>query len=172
MGSSLIYFVEGACEKKLIKSFTFARKNEHFKQGKIEVFNFVNEKLSKAKARTINKYMTVVIVFDTDVNNIDILNENIKILKTVSQLDDNHIILVPSVRNFEDEIMYACSKLKGINELFNTNGVAEFKKKFINHSDIVAKLNDVGFNIELIWTRNGQHPFDIFKNTSCKIKCK
>ena len=169
MSSSLLYFVEGQCEKTFIKSFMFIANRLHFKQGKIEALNLVNIKLSKAKARTINKDMMVAIVFDTDVNNVDILDENIKLLKAVSQLDDNHIILVPSVKNLEDEIVYS-SKLKDINDLFNSKGIAEFKKKFINHSDIVSKLDSVEFDFNLIWTRNGKPPFDKYKNTAHKIK--
>ena len=143
----------------------------HFLPGKVEVFNFVNEKLSKAKARTINKSMLVAIVFDTDVENVDTLDSNIALLKKVSELDDNHIILVPSIKNFEDELVYSIRpKLKDINELFNTKSVAEFKRKFIAHSNIVSKLENVGFRFELMWSRNGQYPFDKYKNSSYKLK--
>ena len=169
MSSSLHYFVEGECEKAFIRSYMFVN-GKHFKAGKIEVFNFINERLSKAKARTINKDMHVAIVFDTDVENIDILEDNIKLLKTVSMLDDNHIILIPSIKNFEDELVYSCSKIKSIHDLFKSKSVAEFKKKFIAHSDIVAKLNDVDFDFDLIWNRNAKHPFDKYKNESNKVK--
>ena len=169
MSGSLHYFVEGECEKIFIKSFMFAD-GKHFRLGKIEVFNFINERLSKAKARTINKDMIVVIVFDTDVENVDILEENVKLLKTVSMLDDKHIIFVPSIKNFEDELVYSCSKLKTINDLFKTKSVADFKKKFIGHSDIVPKLCDVGLDFKQIWSRNAKPPFDIYKNDCLKIK--
>ena len=169
MGSSLHYFVEGECEKAFIRSFMFVD-GKHFKLGKIEVFNFINERLSKAKARTINKDMTIAIVFDTDVENVEILEENIKLLKTVSMLDDKHIVFVPSVKNFEDELVYSSSKLRTINDLFKTQSVANFKKRFISHSDIVSKLNDVGFDFELIWSRNAKTPFNVYKNECSKIK--
>ena len=169
MSSSLHYFVEGECEKTFIRSYMFVD-GKHFKAGKIEVFNFVNERLSKPKARTINKDMHVAIVFDTDVENIEILEENIKLLKTVSLLDNSHIILVPSVKNFEDELVYSCSKLKTIHDLFKTKSLSEFKKKFNAHSDIVSKLNDVSFDFNLIWNRNAKRPFDIYENNSSRIK--
>ena len=66
------YFVEGECEKKLLKSFMYVD-SDSFIEGKVEVFNFVNERISLAKARTIKKNTTVVIVTDTDVKNIDVL---------------------------------------------------------------------------------------------------
>lgn len=169
MASSLYYFVEGECEKAFIKSYMF-KNGKHFKPGKIEVFNFINEKLSKPKARTINKDMHVAIVFDTDVENIVTLEENIKLLKSVSLLDDSHIILIPSIKNFEDELVYSCSKLRTIGDLFKTKSVAEFKKKFIAHSDIVSKLDSVDFDFDLIWTRDAKSPFDIYKNGYKKIK--
>ena len=169
MATSLIYFVEGPCEKTFIKSFMFID-GSHFKHGKIEVFNFVNERLSKAKARTINKDMTVALVFDTDVENVDLLEENVKILKEVSQLSDDHIVFIPSICNFEDELVYSCSKLKNINDLLNTRSVAEFKKKFINHDSIVSKLNDEGFDFDLIWSRNPKSPFEKYKNNCHVLK--
>ena len=169
MSSALHYFVEGECEKAFIRSYMVVN-GKHFKAGKIEVFNFINERLSKAKARTINKDKYVAIVFDTDVENIDILEDNIKLLKTVSMLDDNHIILIPSIKNFEDELVYSCSKIKSIHDLFKSKSVAEFKKKFIAHSDIVAKLNDVEFDFDLIWSRTAKYPFDAYTNNCLRIK--
>ncbi len=169
MASSLHYFTEGECEKAFIRSYMF-KDGQHFKPGKIEVFNFINQRLSKAKARTINKDMSVAIVFDTDVENIDVLEENINLLKTVSMLDDSHIFLIPSIKNFEDELVYSSSKIKSIHDLFKTKSVAEFKKKFIVHHDIVSKLDDVGFVFELIWSRNAKPPFDKYNNSSKKIK--
>lgn len=171
MASSLLYFVEGYCEKSFIRSFMF-EDGYHFKPGKIEVLNLVNEKISKAKARTINKETTVAIVFDTDVENMDTFEENIRTLKTVSQLTESHIIFVPSIKTFEDELVYSCANIKNINDLFNTKSVAKFKKKFIAHTSIVSKLNSEGFDFNLIWSREAKTPFDKYKNTAKRIKCK
>lgn len=169
MGSSLHYFVEGECEKAFLRSFMFVD-GRHFRQGKIEVFNFINERLTKAKARTLNKDMSVAIIFDTDVENIDVLEDNIKLLRTVSMIDDEHIFLIPSIKNFEDELVYSCSKIKTIHDLFNTRSVSEFKKKFIAHHEIVSKLDDAGFNFNLIWSRNSKGAFKKYINKSSKIK--
>lgn len=169
MASNLIYFVEGECEKAFLKSFIFSA-DKHFRLGRVEVFNFINERLSKQKARSINERMSVAIVFDTDVDKTDLLDENIKVLKTVSQLNDDHIVLIPSIKTFEDEIVYSCVKLKTIHELFKTKSVSEFKKKFINHSDLISKLDEVGFNLELMWSREAKPPFNKYTNSSKKIK--
>lgn len=169
MSNSFKYFVEGPCEKALIKAFMFTD-GKHFKHGKVEVFNFINERLSKAKARTINKDNVVAIVFDTDVENIEILEENINVLKKVSLLTDEHIILVPSVKTFEDEIVYSCNKISSINQLFNTKSVKEFKTKFIKHTEIVAKLEQSEFMLEKIWSRKPTGIFSKYQNDGPKIK--
>lgn len=64
-----------------------------------------------------------------------------------------------SVLTFEDEIMRATS-LKNINSLFNTNGVAEFKNKFINHKDLVSKLTSVSFSLDKMYSKKPDKPFD------------
>ena len=60
--------------------------SDSFIEGKVEVFNFVNERMPLAKARTIKKNTTVVIVTDTDVKNIDVLDSNIKTIKRYSYI--------------------------------------------------------------------------------------
>ena len=69
MASKYLYFVEGECEKKFLKSFMY-RDDYEFEPGKVEVFNFINSKMSKPQARAIRKGTKIVIVFDTDVENI------------------------------------------------------------------------------------------------------
>jgi 2-phosphoglycerate kinase len=171
MASSLRYFVEGECEKTLLRSFMFVD-GPHFSPGKIEVLNFINEKISKAKARTINKSIRVAIVFDTDVESIDTLEENLKLLKNVSQLDDENIILIPSVKTFEDEITRSCGKITNIHQFFNTENIREFKNRFINHADIVSKLISLEFDLNKIWSKNPNGAFAKYHNSSGKIKNK
>ena len=168
MSKKYRYFVEGECEKKLLKSMMYLEEAS-FHEGKVDVFNFINEKLSNAFARTISKDTRVVIIIDTDIKRIALLEENISILKRITLLNDDDIILAFSVQTLEEEIVYACSKLNNINKLFETKSVSEFKKKFISHSNLFAKLKDAGFDINKMWERNPQQPFDKYQNSGSKI---
>lgn len=110
----------------------------------------------------------VVIVFDTDIKQVDILNGNIDALLSVGV----EVIFIPSINNFEDEIVKSCSKIKNLDQILNTKGTEEFKKQFIKHKDIVSKLMSVGFDLQLMWSTQPSEPFDKYKNNSFKIKEK
>ena len=162
------YFVEGECEKKLLKSFMYVD-SDSFIEGKVEVFNFVNERISLAKVRTIKKNTTVVIVTDTDVKNIDVLDSNIKTINRIALSSNIDIIILFSIEKFEDEIVYSCDNINNINELFKTQSISDFKKKFIKHENIYSRLNDAGFDIKKIWTRNATYPFDAYSSYKAGI---
>ena len=140
-----------------------------FQEGKVEVFNFINEKMSNARARTIKTGTTIVVIVDTDIERIDLLDENINTLKNISRIDEKDVILVFSIKTFEDEIVYASSGIKRINDLLNTKSIEEFKKKFIAHKNIVDKLYSVGFDIHKIWSRKPREAFDKYTNQGSKI---
>lgn len=162
------YYVEGECEKQLLKSFMYLEE-DCFVEGKVEVFNFINEKMSSARARAIKNNTTIVVIVDTDIERIDLLDENINTLKNISRIDEKDIILVFSMKTFEDEIVYASSGIKRINDLLNTKSVDEFKKKFIAHKNIVNKLYNIGFDIHKMWSRKPSEPFDKYINKGSKI---
>ena len=164
------YFVEGECEKKLLRSFMFLD-NGGFIDGKVEVLNFVNKPITKSLAYSLKSDTTIVIVIDTDVDNIDILRNNLKIIAENSNVSADKILLVFSVKTLEDEIVYACaSKIKSVNDIFKTKTIEEFKKKFINHHELKNKLESIGFDIQRIWSRKPKKPFDKYVNSGGKIK--
>lgn len=169
MGHKYLYFVEGECERAFLKSFMYTKKYG-FVPGKVEVFNFVNSKMSVAQSRMIKKDSKVVIVIDTDVTKNQTLDENIKTLTIGAEVKRDDIYIIQSVKTFEDELVYSCPTLKNINDLFETKSVSDFKKRFIKHSDIVSRLEKAKFDIKLIWTRIGQKPFGNYENNSQKIK--
>ncbi len=69
--------------------------------------------------------------------------------------------------------MVYSSSISSVNEIFGTKSVGDFKKKFINHRELVKKLEDISFSVELIWSRCSPN-LDIkdFPNNGNKIKRK
>ena len=93
---------------------------------------------------------------------------NYQSLKRSKNIDE--IYHVQSIENFEDEIVYA-SSITSINEIFNTKSTNEFKKKFIAHKELVKKLEDIDFSVELIWSRYSlNQDIKAFPNSGKKIK--
>ena len=166
-----IYYVEGECEQSFLKAFMYS-KNNLFKPGKVEVYNFNNKKITKGFAYAVKSDTNFVIVIDTDKDDASVLDENIAMLLKHSCLKKSSIYIVLSIKNFEDEILYACSKLNNIHEMFNTNSVSDFKKKFIKQQNLEAKLIGLGFDIYKMWSRKPEHPFEKFENEGYKIKEK
>ena len=170
MSDLYYYFVEGECEKQFVKSLIHSsEKGFYLVPGRVEIFNIVAERLTCLRIQAIKRGSKVVFIYDTDVKKIGIFEENIDALLKYSDITLKDIIFVPSVKNLEEEIEYCCN-IKAIGELLNTNGKAEFKKKFINHKDIVGKLVSVGFDFDKLWSRTPNGPFEIYKNNSKLIK--
>lgn len=148
--NKLQYFVEGECEKCFIKTFIHANKSKYkLSPGKVEVFNVACERLTQAKARSIDNETRVVLVFDTDMKNLDIFEENIDVLRRYAGLEMSDILLVMSIRNFEEEIVSA-SDLKTKNKLinlFSAKGIDDMKSKFISVTNLEAKLLGVNFDL-------------------------
>ena len=140
------YFVEGECEEKFINAYKHGE-SAFLKSGKVEVLNPVNKYITEARARTIKRNTTVVLVYDIDKGNIEVLQSNMDMLKKHSLA---RIIHIQSVMNFEDEILRS-TNLKKIDDMFSTTGVDNFKDTFIKHKDIVSKLKSVKFNNSLFW---------------------
>lgn len=154
------YFVEGECEKKFIDSFKIDPYNA-FVSGKVSVFNVIKRRITINRLMTLNPKTIIILVYDIDVLDTHILEENIKLLKKYKFKDVYHI---HSIQNFEDELVYA-SNLKKIDDLFGTKCLDDFKSKFINHKDIIHKLDDIGFDVNKMWSRkNINPPFNQFSD--------
>lgn len=154
------YYVEGECEKKLIDELKKVG-CQKVVSGKVDVLNVVNTKISDSRLLTLKKGTIIILVYDIDKGNFEILKDNIKKLR-----DNNfkNIIHIQSIKNFEDEIVFSTT-IKKIEELFNTQGVNDFKKKFISQKDILVKLNSVKFDYHKIWSRiNKDEPFSVYSN--------
>lgn len=99
-----IYLCEGQIEKKILEIFI---KEFHILiPGKLEVFNVIQDRLKTSYLAAHSKYTHFVLVFDTDTNNSTILQENLRFLQ--NHFSQDKIIVVPQVRNIEDELVYCC----------------------------------------------------------------
>lgn len=154
------YFVEGECEEKLINVLKTPPMNKLL-AGKVEVFNVVNEEFSDARLATTRPNTIIVLVYDIDHGNINILDANISKLQS---LGFKNIIHVQSIKKFEDEMVYS-SNLKTINDMYDTKSLKEFKAKFMSESNLCNKLNKIKFDSEKIWSReNKSKPFNKYSN--------
>ena len=155
------YFVEGECEKKLINELKVP-KADLFLPGKVEVLNVVREKISKQRLMVLNPKTNIILIYDIDVENTEILSYNLEMLK---KYNFKNVYQIQSINNFEDELVYATS-LKKINEMYNTVSVDEFKTKFIHQNDLLSKLKKINYDNSKMWSRvNNKDPFNKY---SCK----
>ena len=165
------YLVEGECEKKFINIYKNSKYNKVL-AGRVNIFNLVNNEMSEPYLAGINREAIVILIYDTDVNRTNILDKNIINLK---RRGIKKILHVHSVKNFEDELIYS-SDLKNIHNLFQTQGIGEFKKYFIKASpeNIFSKLEKHNFDINKMWSRQGTDCFEKYdtKNGSKLIILK
>ena len=167
------YFVEGECEANLLSALVHAKDSKYrIHPGKIERLNPVLERISPVKAMTIKKGTTVVLVFDTDIDQDGILLENVRTLKRVACLDQRHLLFLMSVRYFEEELVFACDCVNSVKELihlFGARGMESFKTDFCNCRNLEDKLSRFGFKRDRMWARSASKPFDRFENGGKRI---
>lgn len=122
------YYVEGADEEKLIN----VMKSQMclICPGKVEKINVVQEELTRLRLMQLRKDTIVVLVFDTDAGNVDILRKNIQILNQCCQV--KKVICIPQVENLEDELLRSCD-IRQIRELTGSKSNGD-KNKITLHT--------------------------------------
>ncbi|MCR4746773.1 MAG: hypothetical protein K5894_16270 [Lachnospiraceae bacterium] len=165
IGSYIQYYVEGEDEEKLI---SVLKTDLHMViPGKISKFNAVQNRLTKARLMNLRSDTTVVLVFDTDTGNIDILNENIKKLKSASAV--RSIICVTQVKNLEDELIRS-TDIKYMRELTGSKSNSGYKKDLIKTSNLAILLTRHGFEIKCFWAKEPDGVFAKIPNEASLIK--
>ena len=159
------YYVEGDDEKKLLNVLKTQLKL--IRPGKIQKLNVISEYITDVMLRTLKKDTWVVLVFDTDTNQVDILQKNIKKLNQCPYVAK--VITIPQVRNLEDELLRSC-KIRKITELLNSRSVSKFKSDLIHISNLDAKLLEHQFNINNFWSQTPPSPYQAISNESQTIK--
>lgn len=157
------YYVEGDDEKRLIE--VLKTDMRLIIPGKVQILNVVQERLSDMKLRTLQAGTILVFVFDTDVGVLAILNENITKAKQSSNIKD--VYCVPQVKNIEDELIRAMG-LKNIEELLNSRSKKDFKRDMLRERNLKSKFESHHFDIQKLWAKNPEIPFDKIANNSNK----
>ena len=161
------YFVEGDDEKRLIE--VLKTDMRLIQPGKIQVVNVVQEKLTDLKLRVLSEGTILIFVFDTDAGNIDILNENIRKAKKSSRVKE--VYCITQVKNIEDELIRS-TDIKHIEELLGSKSKSDFKRNFIREKNLKQKLAVHSFDLNMLWCRKPQTPYDKIRNDSSIVKNK
>lgn len=116
---------------------------------------------------TIKPKTYVILVFDTDVDKVDILEDNIRMFEKCPSVIE--VLTIPQVKNLEDELVRACD-IKNATELFGGNSLKDFKADFIKEKNLMKKLEAKGFDICKLWQRNPKALFGNITNDAGRIK--
>lgn len=160
------YYVEGEDEKRLLDALK--RDLRCIESGKVDKFNAIQSRFTVARIRPLKQDTIVVLVYDTDVENIDILQQNISFLKNQRAIIKD-VVCIPQINNLEDELLYAC-EIKTIGELTHSSTKKDYKRDLIDCTNLGTRLMKCNFDISKFWSRIPVNKFQIFKNGSDKIK--
>ncbi len=147
------YYVEGGCEKKLIRTLI----DHHLIiPGKIDILNPVQENIKITHLRTLSRHTTVILVFDTDKPKTDILTANIRFLQSSPNI--RRVVTIPQISNLEQELC-RCTDVRHIRDLLNCSHDSDFKSLFISEKRLFEKLQEHGFDIGKLWSSPAKEPF-------------
>lgn len=159
------YYVEGEDEKKLVD--TLKNTMKVIAPGKLQKLNVLQELIKDAHLRPLKQGTIVVLIFDTDTNNVEILKRNIKKLKDCSYISS--VITIPQVPNLEGELVRSCN-IRQITELLNSRSARDYKSDLIRISNLHSKLEEHNFDINKFWSEQPGEPYQDISNDAEKIK--
>lgn len=148
MADNVQYYVEGEDEKRFLEVLKTSL--QVIVPGKIQVFNVANKQITKTRLLTLKKDTVVVLVFDTDTVNLEIIRSNIELIKSMPNVKE--VLTILQVKNLEDELVRAC-KIKRVEELLGVKTLAEFKARFLKISNLDQVLIRNMFDIEKVWIK-------------------
>ena len=159
------YYVEGEDEKNLLN--VLKREFQCIESGRVDKFNAIQERFTVLRIRPLRQNTVVVLVYDTDVAKTDILRQNIDFLKDQSAI--KKVLCVPQVKNLEEELLRSC-QIRKIEELTGSCTKKDYKREFIQCTNLGARLKQYGFDIANFWSSIPAEPFHVFGNDSAGIK--
>ena len=77
-------------------------------------------------------------MFDTDKNQTDILDENIRFLKKQSHI--KRVICIPEVRSLEEELVRSCN-IRDVKELMKSKSNSEYKSDLAKCKKFKTSIN-------------------------------
>ena len=160
------YYVEGQCEKKLIRTLIEQRL---IIPGQTDVLNPVQESVKSTHIRLLPQKTIIILVFDTDRLETGILNSNLDFLK--KQPNIKNVFTVPQSKNLEDE-MIRCTDIRHPKDLLGCSHDSDFKTAFIDEKRLFSKLQAHNFDFNKLWSAPVNEPFLSLniQNQSDKIK--
>lgn len=162
MSLKYIYLVEGQDEEHLIR---LLKDNNLITNGQVYVKNLIQEHISNVFLNRHNKNVVFILVYDTDIERLEIFDLNVKKLNMVAK----KIYHIQQVTNLEDELI-RCTNVKQVKEITKSKSNSNYKSDFqrIKFNSLI----DVCFNIDLLWSINPINKFSKYNQDSNKIKKK
>ena len=166
--SNYIYIVEGPTEQAVIDAI----KGKLIETGRVIVRNPATKRFSQNILRLIKKTTICILVFDKDIYNNHVANQNI-ILNNIQFLNKDKnikkVIVISQENDLDDEIVRSTT-IKTITTLLNSKSKSNSKSDIIKCSNLLSKLKAKKFDINDFWTKNN---LDFLpKNESNLIKLK
>lgn len=159
------YYVEGDIEKKLLD--VLKARLGCIRPGKVDKLNAVTQKITDARLRTLSPGTMVVLVFDTDREDVEILKENIKRLKESPSVSE--VVLIPQVPDLEAELVRSCD-IKKIQELLNSRSRKDAKGDLTHVTNLDQKLREHRFDINRFWRGEPAWPYQDIENQAERVK--
>ena len=131
---NLLYLVEGDDEKKLVNTLKNSMGLIH--PGKVQKLNVIECNITDLHLRTLAKGTIVVLIFDTDTDNVARLDKNIEKLKSCSAI--SAVVTIPQVPNLEGELVRSCN-IKVIAELLNSKSTKDNRRNRLTNKAHFAK---------------------------------
>lgn len=167
MGKNCIYFVEGFCEKQLVEALKLPPAK--LIPGKVVVFNPIQKRLPMSQLLTIRPNSIVVFVYDTDVQEVDILRDNILLIrKYCERVRLVHLMQVP---NIEGELV-RCTDVKSVLLLTKSRANNDFKSDFCRPTPQVSRylLDRHHLDANRLWCTPAPAPFDTIERNRAAVR--
>jgi hypothetical protein len=141
------YFCEGYTERNLLR---FLKDTKQIQSGPVKIHNLWDRKFKLI--RTVKKTDKLLFVVDTDkINNKSIFLENIELLKSYN------VCLIVQNKDLEDELCFACDKVKKLflfKSFYKVKSKKEFKSRFNKDDNLRHTLSKNNFNFNSLWVRS------------------
>lgn len=163
----VFYLAEGECEEKLIKALKM--QPPLILPGSVKKFNVVQEKIKESRMMQLDPGSEVVLVFDTDIEETEILKQNIELLKKYCARVE--VLTVVQVLNFEDEIERA-TDVDHAPDFTRSASVSDFKSAVNRMKDVELRraLKRHKLDMSKLWAQKPPKAFRFVSQDGEKVK--